>query len=74
MVAVLELIPYAWRTGEPGDGLAKKVRAPHARIHDAGAIRRSVAAVDTAACQIDQNVNSFELRHPIPVIFAIPQD
>ena len=66
--------PDGGRMVEGGDDLVEDLRGKHAGVEDGAAVRGVVAAVDTAACEIDADVAVLEFCDPGAAGQAIPEN
>jgi hypothetical protein len=64
--------PQAGRVGEAGDDLAEETGGEDAGVVDFGTVALVVAAVDTAAGEVDDDVGAFEGFSPAAFGEAVP--
>jgi hypothetical protein len=66
------LEPDAWWFLAASDRGAHRAGGLHSRIHDLGAVRGGVAAVDAAAGHVDHDVGAVDLVRPLTDGLAVP--
>ena len=72
MVAVAALIHSGGGWWRDGDDLVEEERGTHARIADGAAVGRVVAAIDTAAGQVDADIALFQVSDPVAGSHSVP--